>query len=202
MRQRWLGEIAEQLWSAKGSTDPKSVVVPDYPFIDVANEADQVRAMMSAGESSQLEFKSTARVNTHTGGKDPDIEKSVGKSICAFANSHDGGTLLIGVGPDGSPVGIEEDYPFVHSNDRDGFELWLARFISQRIDPVLAGRVRLSFSTVQGVTVCRVDVPPSTEPVFFDDKGTQRFYVRVQNATNEYSGHSLLKYKAERWPSA
>ena len=56
------------------------------------------------------------------------MEKGVGKSICAFANSFDGGTLLIGVGPEGEIVGIEEDYKYVHGHNRDAFEQWLADF--------------------------------------------------------------------------
>ena len=41
---------------------------------------------------------------------------------------------------------------------------------------------------------------PLPPPVFFADNQTKRFYVRVQNQTNEYSGNDLLNYRKERWP--
>ena len=107
---------------------------------------------------------------------------------------------MIGVAPDKTVSGIESDYAFVSGNDRDGFEQWLADSISNRLDHVLAGQVSLRFVEVDGKTVCRIDVPAFSDPVFFDHKGTKRFYVRVQNATKEYSGHDLLKYQSERWP--
>ena len=198
-RQRWLGEVADQVWSVEAATDPMAIVIPAYPFVDLEDAVSQVRLLILEGESHRVEFKETARLNVHTGKKDPEIEKSVGKTICAFANSHEGGTLLIGVDRDGAIKGIEPDYEF--TKDRDGFELWLSGFVRDRIDPVLATKLAISFAPSDGKVICRVDVAPFTAPAFFAEDAVKRFYVRVQNQTNEYSGHDLLKYEKERWPN-
>jgi hypothetical protein len=200
-RQRWLAEIAEQIWSPAFASNPGVLAVPEYPFVDVEDEIAQVRILVADNESANVEFKSTARINLHTGAKDPEIEKSVGKTVCAFANAYAGGTLLIGISDDGTTSGIEPDLQAVMNHNADGFEQWLATFVQARLDKVLAAKLAITFVPLDGKTVCRVDIPPSSMPVFFaDTNNSQRFYVRVQNGTIEYSGHDLLKYQAERWP--
>jgi hypothetical protein len=199
-RQRWLAEVADQVWSVQGAIDPRAISVPDYPFVDPDDAVSQIRLMISEDESHRVEFKETARLNTFTGKKDAEIEKAVGKTICAFANSYDGGTLLVGVDRSRAITGIEPDYQF--TTDRDGFGLWLSGFVRDRIDPVLATRLAVSFVQIDAKTVCRVDVPAVAAPVFFAEDKTKRFYVRVQNQTNEYSGNDFLNYKNERWPQS
>lgn len=199
-RQRWLAEVADQVWSVQGATNPGVINVPDYPFVDSEDAVSQIRLMIAEDESHRVEFKETARLNTFTSKKDSEIEKAVGKTICAFANSHMGGSLLIGVDRDGVVTGIERDYQF--TRDRDGFALWLSGFVRDSIDSVLATKISVSFVQIEGKTVCRVDVPAVAAPVFFEEDKTKRFYVRVQNQTNEYSGNDLLNYRKERWPES
>jgi hypothetical protein len=199
-RQRWLAEVADQVWSVGAADNPGVIDVPDYPFVDVEDAVSQIRLMIAEDESQRVEFKETARLNTITGRKDSEIEKAVGKTICAFANSYEGGTLLIGVDRFGAIIGIERDYQFTH--DRDGFSLWLSTFVRDSIDPVLATKLAVSFVEMDSRTICRVDVPPVAAAVFFADDRTKRFYVRVQSQTNEYSGNDLLNYRKERWPES
>lgn len=198
-RQRWLGEVADQLWSVEGAADTKSVQVPPYPFVDWEDAVNQVRALIANHETSNVEFKSTARTNLFINEKDSEIEKAVGKTICAFANSDAGGTLLIGVSDDGAVLGIETDYKYT-KGDRDGFALWFTDFVKERIDSLLPSRLKVTFVEIDSKTVCRVDVSPAPEPMFFTDGALERFFVRQGNATNELSGNELFKYKGERWP--
>jgi ATP-dependent Lon protease len=65
--------------------------------------------LIAAGESKTVEFKQTARINTHTGQRDPVIEQMVIRSIAGFMNA-EGGTVLIGVADNGDVHGIEPDY--------------------------------------------------------------------------------------------
>ena len=55
-----------------------------------------VAELVARGESDRVEFKSTARINLHTGAKDERMEQVVAKTVGAFLNA-EGGTLLIGV---------------------------------------------------------------------------------------------------------
>jgi hypothetical protein len=202
LRQRWLGEIAEQLWNAEAAANPGTVVIPKYPFVDPEDAANQIRALLNQSESGIVEFKSTARTNLVTEERDPAIEKGVGKTICAFANSPDGGTLLIGVSDDGDIVGMEPDYKFVKHGNDDGFLLWLSDYVKEHMGILLASKIRPTVVSIDGKKVCRVEIPPASEPNFHSEQGTQRFYVRISNATHELSGHDLLKYRSERWPDS
>ena len=53
-------------------------------------------ALIAAGESDRVEFKSTLRTNLHTNRRDRAMESAVTKTLAAFLNS-DGGALVIGV---------------------------------------------------------------------------------------------------------
>lgn len=67
-------------------------VVQDIPL--------SLKDIIANGESSEVEFKSTLRVNLHTGSRDPRMELAVLKTIAGFLNS-DGGILTIGIADDG-----------------------------------------------------------------------------------------------------
>ena len=54
--------------------------------------------------------KSTLRTCADSGEVYKPLETMTIKTIAAFLNSRDGGTLLIGVGDDGAPFGLESDY--------------------------------------------------------------------------------------------
>src|SRR5262249_22812592 len=64
--------------------------------------------LITAGESDQVEFKATLRINMHTGQKDARMETAVLKTIAGFLNTG-GGRLIVGVRDDGTPLGIEAD---------------------------------------------------------------------------------------------
>ena len=174
----------------------------ESPFADVGVAMDEgVRSMIESGESAVLEFKSTARLNLHTGTQDHAITWSVVKTIAAFMNTN-GGTLLVGVDDAGQPVGIEEDYPFVKGRDRDGWELSLTTAIKTALGPVAATDLVVGFCTLGNRTIARIDVRPGTEPVFAARKGEQRqiFFARLNNSTEELSGPALLSYRQKHWP--
>ena len=64
--------------------------------------------LVSGGESDTVEFKSTLRVNLHTGKNDRNIEQAVLKTLAGFLNAK-GGTLVVGVADNGTPLGLESD---------------------------------------------------------------------------------------------
>ena len=75
-------------------------------FPDYMSRPDYVKGIIRDGETEQVEFKSTLRTNIHTRQPDKNIVMSALKTVVAYLNS-DGGTLLIGVGDDGSVTGVE-----------------------------------------------------------------------------------------------
>ena len=60
------------------------------------------------GETGEVEFKATLRVNLHTGQKDPRMEHAILKTVAGFLNTG-GGELIVGVADDGTAQGIESD---------------------------------------------------------------------------------------------
>ena len=174
----------------------------ESPFLEDGLALEEgVRALIEGGESAVVEFKSTARLNLHTGAKDEGITWAVVKTIAAFTNTN-GGTLLVGIDDDGQPVGIELDYPLVKGNDRDGWELWLTTAVKNALGPVVATDLSVRFCTLDERILARIDVRPSAEPVFASRKGEHReiFFARLNNATEELSGPALLSYRQKHWP--
>ena len=88
--------------------------------------------LIEGGESTTVEFKSTLRTNLHTNKQDKEIEHEVLKTLAGFLNT-DGGTLVIGVADDGTPVGIEADkFP-----SEDKMYLHLVNIMKSRTDSKL-----------------------------------------------------------------
>lgn len=174
----------------------------ESPFADRNTEVERgVRSLMEAGESSVVEFKSTARFNLYSKRADEAMSWAVIKTIAAFMNTY-GGTLLVGVDDGGQPVGIESDYPSVKGANRDGWELWVTTAVKNALGQVAATDLPVRFCDIEGRTVARIDVRRGTEPTFASRRGEPReiFYARLNNATEELSGSALLDYRRKHWP--
>jgi predicted HTH transcriptional regulator len=160
--------------------------------------------LIKAGESQTIEFKSTARVNLHTGEVDPKMEHVIVKTVCGFLNS-EGGALLIGVDDAGEVTGVEPDFKTLGSkNNQDGFELFLRQLLETQLSAPTAATVRVRFESVDAKTVCVVSVASSGKPVFANPpKGSPKdgaeFWVRVGNATKQLHGDDMVDYQADHW---
>jgi type I restriction enzyme R subunit len=165
-------------------------------------------------ESQHLEYKATLRVRDSTGEVYKPLESEVLKTVAAFANSRDGGTLLIGVANDGSPFGLAGDYASLSKpgkDDHDQFQLHLGNIISASMGAALAANVATYIHTIDGADVCRVHVHTSAVPVdakvIVEGKNGQMvkktaFYVRTGPATRELDATEKAKHILNRWPSS
>jgi type I restriction enzyme, R subunit len=164
-----------------------------------------------AGENAHLEYKSTLRTGADTGEVYKPLETASLKTIAAFANSHEGGTLLIGIADDGAVHGLASDYASLRKpgkDDRDRFLLHLNQLLINAMGETLASSVSSEIHTVNGDDICRVHVPPSSFPidatVVVDKKGQLEkktaFYIRVGNGTREIGDPAEReKYVSSRW---
>lgn len=160
-----------------------------------------VADLIAGGEGERVEFKSTARWNTRTGAKDQRMEDEVCITIAGLMNAS-GGTLLLGVRDDGSILGLADDYAVVPGGNRDGFELWLRQLVAARLGRGVTADMGVSFVTIDGQDVCRVDVAPSDRPVFVGVTGGARtadFHLRVGNATRKLLTDEVLDYQSRHW---
>jgi hypothetical protein len=100
-------------------------------------------------------------------------------------------------------VGLKGDYSqFKKSDSRDAFENWLTtQFVDQFGKP--ASRLySVSFHEVAGQDVCRIEVQPSPDPVFVDEKGGKpaQLYIRTGNASRALDAREIIEYSRHRWP--
>jgi predicted HTH transcriptional regulator len=82
-------------------------------------------------ENVRIERKSSFCFDTKTRARNNQLEKSISKAIQGFANSFNGGILLIGVDPDGKIIGLKNDYTLVQNHNSDGFELELRNSVEK-----------------------------------------------------------------------
>jgi type I restriction enzyme R subunit len=122
-------------------------------------------------EDAHLEYKSTLRWDIRAESKKTGIaEKAVIKTIAGFLNSDFGGTLLIGVGDDGSVHGLADDYKTFtkrgERGDHDLFSQHLQNLLISRLGDAAASLVTWEFHTINGDDICRVSVEPADFPVY------------------------------------
>lgn len=158
--------------------------------------------IIARGESRELEFKATARVDIATGRKEAFLEHNIVKAVAAFLNSEHGGTLLIGVNDDGSIRGIEADYSAWSKQEdrcRDKYELWLMKLLQDAYGKQFGHCIRVTFHAEDGKDVCRIRVAPAPKPVFVKEGNDERFYVRTGNSSPWLKLSEALDYIKTRW---
>lgn len=164
-------------------------------------EADTVRRLIATGETPRVEFKSTLRWDVKQGADNPGLQKMCTKTIAAVSNST-GGTLVIGVAPDGSINGIELDCAVLLRKDDtcvDAFSRALAAIVSQHLGGGVAARVRTHYQTLDGKTVCIVEVPPAKEPVYLRDGKSVELYVRIGTTSRALDLPDVAPYISSHW---
>ena len=154
---------------------PVGDVSPEHQRLvteSTARLGDEIAGMIAAGESKTVEFKSTLRVNLKTGKRDKRIEHAALKNIAAFLNT-DGGTLFIGVGDDGNPLGLDnDDFP-----NEDEMALYLSDIVNDQIGAGAFGSIDPEFTSYLGKRILVIRCMKSAALVFVGkDKD---FYVRT-----------------------
>ncbi len=163
--------------------------------------APSTAELIADGESERLEFKSSARHNLHTGSRDDRIELVVAKTVAGFLNG-DGGTLLVGVCDDGEILGLDDDLQHMKSPDLDRYELWVRDYLARTLGAATGALVDVTFPTVDGRAICRIDAAASPRPVFLRPMRSDAvlFSVRIGNTTRELTVDQAIVYAADHFP--
>ena len=193
--ERRRGLIAQIIRAAYESLTADSASVVEPLDIDLSK-------LIAGGESNTVEFKSTLRVNLHTGKGDHNIEHAALKTIAGFLNAR-GGTLIIGVADDGTPTGLGHD----NFQDEDGMALHLTHIVNDRMGPKTWLSLHPNFDDFQDTNepedeetrVLIVKCEPSDSPVYLKDGNQDRFYVRTGNATIELPTAKAVDYIQARF---
>jgi hypothetical protein len=166
-----------------------------------AAAATSTRELIAAGESVNVEFKSSARWSYKAQLKDPKLEHVIVKTVAGLMNA-EGGTLLIGVNDSGKVVGLGPDYRTLGKPNRDGYELYITQLLETNLSGTAVALARVSFDQVDGEDVCRIDVAASAHPVFvrpLDRKDHTEFWARIGNSTWQLIGTDMAQYQHDHW---
>lgn len=165
----------------------------DDPALDIGE-------LVSGGESSDVEFKETLRVNVKRpdGSLDRDekMEREVIKSVAGFMNAH-GGKVVIGVTDKGAVTGLSRDYASLGDRkDADGFQQTLQSLLSAAIGKPNATQVKVKILSHENKDICLLEVPSSSVPVYATLNGTQSFFARSGPTTQSLEmadAHAYIK---------
>jgi len=167
---------------------------PEPPEPEATPKEFDLTAVIVDGESEATEFKSTLRINLHTGEADKRMELSVLKTLAGFLNTN-GGTLIVGVADDGTPVGIEADkFP-----NEDKMSLHLVNIVKARMGPQAMTAMQVHFADYEDSRVLVIRCPRSPAPVFVKDGEIERFYVRTGPSTTELTASQTQGYINQRF---
>jgi len=190
-------------------------------WLDEVRHASSVGALIAAGESINVEFKSSLH---HPHGPLPDdlqkkvdyqnmplaqarkeaqkrLNLEVTKTIAAFLNTS-GGTLLVGVNDSGAVLGIEPDFGYCQrgKQNADGWLLSLKQVIINALGGEVWSAAQVSLNYHDQKIVAVVHCPARTSETWHNVDG-DRFYIRASNATEELTGPGLVRYIREHWPA-
>lgn len=163
--------------------------------IETISQADiDLSAIIEDGESDTIEFKSTLRMNLHTKKVDKRMEYSILKTIAGFLNTN-GGTLIIGVADNGTPVGIQED----GFQNEDKMNLHLTNIIKSRMTPRAILSVHSHFEDYEDNRVLIVVCDKSMDPIYVTEDNKEKLYVREGPSTSELPTSLVAKYIQRRF---
>ena len=157
-----------------------------------------VLKLISHGENSVLEFKSSLRWDIKQSKVNKQLVFVVLKTIAGFMNNK-GGTLLIGIEDDGKIIGLEKDYQNLKKPDRDGFEQLIFTAISTNLGTYLSNYVHVIFHTIDSKDICRIIIMPTPRPVFVKQGSVTKFYIRTGVSTRELNVEEAAKFIANHW---
>ena len=154
---------------------------------------NEITALIRAGESTTLEFKSTMRTNLRTGKAGKEIEIAWLKTVAAFMNS-DGGILLIGVDDTGNILGIDAD----NFANEDKCRLHFKNMLNTHIGAEFTRFIHLKIVTITEKTVLIVECERVRRPVFLSIGKQEDFFIRSGPSSIKLSMSQMVKYLGER----
>ena len=130
----------------------------------------------------------------HTGAKDARMELAILKTLAGFLNTG-GGTLIVGVSDDGSPIGIEIDgFP-----NEDKMSLHLVDIVKSRMGIQAMTSLHAHFDDHDDCRVMVVKCGKAPAPVFVKDGTTERFFIRTGPSTTELTASQIQEYIQHRF---
>ena len=166
----------------------------------ISEEADvgtrPLSDLIGMGEGPVLEFKSTLQWDVRQNQHNKGLREASLKTIAAFMNS-EGGTLLIGVEDSGAVFGLESDLSLL-GGSTDRFLQLINALVADRIGVEFAQNVTARLDSVDGKSICVVDVSKAPEAAYVSGSGGSEFYVRLGNTTRAFDPQQTHAYLEQR----
>ena len=157
-----------------------------------------VDSLRRQGEGDDVEFKASVRWDHKERRINRALEAVIARTIAGFMNKG-GGSLLLGVGDDGTVCGLAADYATLKRPDRDGFQQLIVGLVESRLGGDLCPLVHVLFHEVDGREICRLVIEPSPRPVYVDEQGSPRYVLRAGNTSRELDVREAAAHIAARW---
>ena len=151
-------------------------------------------AIINSGESDTVEFKSTLRTNLHTQKRDVKIETAALKTLAGFLNTH-GGTLIVGVRDDQTPLGIGAD----KFKSEDSMLLHLTNMVKDRMAGRMWSRIHANFEDHDDIRMLVIRCEKSSAPVYLKEGNDEKFYIRHGPSTIALSISQANEYIKDRF---
>jgi hypothetical protein len=178
----------------------KEAALAAYKAIAPRTADQHVLALIAAGESASLEFKSSARWDLKENRANKAMEQVVVKTVAAFLNVESGGTLLLGIDDGGNVLGLEDDYKTMGKKNRDGYENWLTGMLLGEFGKDASPLIRITFHEIGGKDICQVALKHSPRPIFVKDTNGEHLHIRTGNSTRTLTARETVEYCKQRWP--
>jgi hypothetical protein len=154
-----------------------------------------IEQMVLQGEGIYTEFKSTLRVNLHTGQRDKAMEHAAIKTINGFLNSKEGGTLVIGVADNGDALGLATD----GFENEDKMDLHLGNLIKSQLGTTSMLNIKPSFHDYKEERIFLVECKPSKVPVYLKKGNEEEFYIRAGGSSASLTPSQMMEYINQRF---
>jgi hypothetical protein len=161
-------------------------------------ESVPISELIRNGESGTVEFKSSLVWDFKEQRPNKDMKMVVAKTVSSFMNSY-GGILLIGVGDNGTILGLEKDLAVLH-NSRDEFERTFKNSINTYLNKICGAYVSVKFEKANGKEMAVIHVKKSPRPVYFTSEGKkEEFYIRSGNSCEPLDISEANLYIKDHW---
>lgn len=217
VRLRWMMQIFDDINYTKTAEEREAfyqdtqnqfnsvnfAMTAERNFLDLySSDSDQsfIEAIVSRGESKNVEFKSTLKYSLRAAKDDKDLYYESIKSICALANT-EGGTLLIGYDEDNKEyVGIQKD----GFKNEDKWENFLRNHLDNSAGKYIGTIIGVEYKAIHYKTVAVVTVEKSPQRIMCKDlklnsKDSKKLFIRSGAYTKALGIEEAIKYDAQRF---
>lgn len=163
-------------------------------------ETVPIGELIKNGESDVVEFKSSLIWDYKKQQPNKELKLVVAKSVSSFMNSN-GGVLLLGIGDDGSVLGLEKDLIQSHNN-HDEFERTFTNAINTYLGKLNMAYVNVKFHRIEDKYIAVVSVGKSPHPVYVKSENREDFCIRSGNSCQSLDVSEINLYIKEHWPES